>query len=117
MSAIFNNCGTIITFRVGSTDAQFFEKIYWDPVTEKGYRANDIANLDKFEVICRIMTKTGIQSFPFTAKTLPPVPDSPNANAELIKERSRQLITVPRETVRKSMEQRMKWDTISDNDL
>lgn len=117
MSAIFNNCGTIITFRVGSTDSQFFEKIYWDPVTEKGYRANEIANLDKFEVIVRVMTKTGIQSAPFTAKTMPPVPDSPLANAELLKERSRQRITVPRETVRKSLEQRMKWDTISDNDL
>lgn len=117
MSAIFNNCGTIITFRVGATDAQFFEKIYWDPVTEKGYRANDIANLDKFEVICRIMTKTGIQSFPFTAKTLPPVKDSPLANPELMKERSRELITVSRDEVRKSMENRMKWDTISDSDV
>ena len=117
MSAIFNNCGTIVTFRVGATDALFFEKMYWDPVTEKGYRANDIANLDKFEVIIRIMTKTGLQSFPFTAKTLPPVKDSPDANPELVKERSRELISVPRETVRKSMEQRMAWDTISDNDI
>lgn len=113
LSAIFNNCGTTITFRVGATDAKFFEQIYYDDDTKVGFKANDIANMDKYTVITRLMTTAGVQSMPFTAGTLPPVTASPYANPELVKNRSRARITVPREFIRKSIEERMSFDTIT----
>lgn len=113
LSAIFNNCGTTITFRVGATDAKFFEEIYYDKDTEKGFKSSDISNMDKYTVITRLMTMAGVQSQPFTAGTFPPVTPSPYANAELIKKRSRSRIGIPYEQVRKSIEDRMKLDIIS----
>lgn len=59
------------------------------------------------------MTLAGVQSHPFTAATFPPVQASPFANPELIKKRSRARIGVPREEVRKSIEERMRFDTIT----
>lgn len=114
LSAIFNNCGTTITFRVGATDAQFFEQVYYDKDTEKGFKSSDIANLDKFTIITRLMTPAGVQSPPFTAATMPPVKASPYANAELVRKRSRALICVPRDKIRQSIEDRMKLDTLVD---
>lgn len=114
MEAIFNNCGTTITFRVGATDSKFYEQVYYDPDTDKGYKANDIANLGRGEVVMRVMTKTGLQSPPFIAKTFLPVKGSPRANPELIRERSRKILCQPREVIVSSIEERMKLDTMSD---
>lgn len=114
MAAIFNNCGTTVTFRVGATDSQFYEKVYYDKDTDKGYKANDIANLGRGEVVIRVMTKSGIQSQPFIAKTFMPVDANPQANAELVRKRSRTMISVPKTEVRKSIEDRMAMDTMAD---
>jgi hypothetical protein len=114
LSAIFNNCGTTITFRVGATDAKFFEQIYYDPDTNKGFKATDLANMDKYTVITKVMTQSGVQSQPFTVATLPPVTASPHANPELVKKRSRSRICIPFDIVRKSIEDRMKMDTLAD---
>lgn len=114
MEAIFNNCGTTITFRVGATDALFYEKVYYDRDTDKGYKSSDIANLGRGEVVMRVMTKSGLQSQPFIAKTFMPVKPSPRANPELIRKRSRALISVRRDDIRRSIEERMEMDTMSD---
>ncbi len=116
MSAIFNNCGTLLTFRVGPTDAKFFSEFYYNPDNNTGYKTQDIANLGKFTIIARVMTKEGIQSHPFTAYPLPPVKANPDANPDLIRERSRRLIGSPRELVRESINRRAALDTISSND-
>ena len=116
MSAIFNNCGTLLTFRVGPTDAKFFSEFYYNPDNNTGYKTQDIANLGKFTIIARVMTKDGIQSHPFTAYPLPPYKANPNANPDLIRERSRALIGTPREKVRASITARAALDTISSND-
>lgn len=115
MSAIFNNCGTLLTFRVGPTDAKFFSDFYYNPDTNTGYKTQDIANLGKFTVIARVMTKEGLQSHPFTAYPLPPVKANPNANPDLIIERSRKQIGSRRDIVRKDIERRADMDTISSN--
>lgn len=60
------------------------------------------------------MTQSGIQSPPFTAKTLPPAKSSPYANAELVKKRSRARICLTRDEVRQSIQDRMKLDTLAD---
>lgn len=111
MEAIFNNCGTTITFRVGMSDARFYEQMYYDKDTNKGFKANDLANLGRGQVVMRIMTKAGIQSQPFLAQTFMPLAESDKANSELIRKRSRQKIGVPREIVREDIKKRMAMDT------
>lgn len=111
LEAIFNNCGTTITFRSGMSDAKFYESMYYDKDTDKGFKANDIANLGRGEVVLRIMTKTGLQSQPFIAKTFMPLQASPEANPELIRKRSRHKIGVPRDMVRADIQKRMAMDT------
>lgn len=66
-SAVFGNAGTLITFRVGGTDADFLVKEY-EPV----FDANDLVNLDKFQIYIKLLVN-GISSPAFSAKTLPPV--------------------------------------------
>jgi hypothetical protein len=66
-SAIFGNVGTMITFRIGATDAEVFEKQF-APV----FTAEDIVNLGRFQIYLSLMID-GIGSRPFSASTLPPI--------------------------------------------
>ena len=65
--AIFGNAGTIISFRVGATDAEFLEKEF-PPV----FVQNDIVNLPKYNIYLKLMID-GIAGDAFSATTLPPV--------------------------------------------
>lgn len=114
MEAIFNNCGTTITFRVGASDSRFFEQMYYDADLKKGYKANEIANLGRGAVVMRVMTKTGLQSEPLLAQTFMPLQNSPEANPELVKMRSRANICVGRDEVRDSIQKRIEMDTLVD---
>ena len=113
-AAIFNNCGTTISFRMGTPDAKFVEDMYYDKDTEKGFKGNDITSLGLGEIVMRVVTKAGIQSQPFIARTFMPLKASDKANADLIRKRSRSIIGVRREVVRGSIEERMKGDSMSD---
>jgi energy-coupling factor transporter ATP-binding protein EcfA2 len=64
--AIFGNVGTIVTFRVGATDAEFLEKEFLPQFTQ-----TDLVNLSKANVYLRLMID-GLASQPFSAETLPP---------------------------------------------
>ena len=66
-SAVFGNAGTIVSFRVGGTDADFLVKEF-EPVFE----SNDLVNLDKYNIYIKLLID-GISSPAFSAKTLPPV--------------------------------------------
>ncbi len=65
-SAVFGNVGTLIVFRVGSFDAEIFEKEFAPHVT-----AEDIAGLGVGEMYLRLMID-GIGSKPFWAVSLAP---------------------------------------------
>ncbi len=65
--AIFGNAGTIISFRVGATDAEFLEKEF-EPV----FLQNDIVNLPKYNIYLKLMID-GIAGDAFSATTLPPI--------------------------------------------
>jgi CxxC-x17-CxxC domain-containing protein len=65
--AIFGNAGTIISFRVGATDAEFLEKEF-EPV----FMQNDIVNLQKYNIYLKLMID-GIAGDAFSATTMPPV--------------------------------------------
>ena len=66
-AAVFGNVGTMIVFRVGSVDAEQFEKEFAPKFT-----ADDIVNLGKYQMYLRLMID-GVGSQPFSATGLPPV--------------------------------------------
>jgi hypothetical protein len=70
-AAIFGNVGTMITFRVGATDAEIFEKEF-APV----FTADAIVNLSAFQMYLRLMIDS-VGSKPFSARGLPPI-DKPS---------------------------------------
>ena len=65
--AIFGNVGTIISFRVGATDAAILAKQFGSDVPEP----RDLVGLANYEFFIKLMID-GTQSKPFSARTLPP---------------------------------------------
>ncbi|OHA00303.1 MAG: hypothetical protein A3C07_03700 [Candidatus Sungbacteria bacterium RIFCSPHIGHO2_02_FULL_47_11] len=83
--AVFGNVGTMISFRVGATDAEFLEKEFFPEFTQ-----NDIINLPNYHVYLKLMVD-GVTSRPFSAVTLPPL------KFELDPSAKEKIITVSRE--------------------
>lgn len=65
--AIFGNAGTIISFRVGASDAEFLEKEF-EPV----FMTNDLVNLPKYNIYLKLMID-GVAGDAFSATVLPPI--------------------------------------------
>ncbi len=82
-SAIFGNVGTMITFRVGATDAEVFEKEF-----APFFTADDIVNLSAFQMYLRLMIDS-VGSKPFSAIGLPPIEKPDISYSEEIVELSR----------------------------
>ena len=101
-AAVLGNVGTMIVFRVGSTDALIFEKEF-APV----FTAEDIVNLDFAQMYLR-MTIDNIGSKPFSAKGLPPILPPAYSNKDQVIDASRKNYAKPRaeieEVVRKLLE-------------
>lgn len=101
-AAVLGNVGTMIVFRVGSTDALVFEKEFAPTFT-----AEDIVNLDFAQMYLR-MTIDGIGSKPFSAKGLGPIAPPDYSNKDQVIEASRKNYARPRaeieEVVRKLLE-------------
>jgi tRNA isopentenyl-2-thiomethyl-A-37 hydroxylase MiaE len=66
-AAVFGNVGTMITFRVGATDAEIFEKEF-APV----FVMDDFVNLSAYQIYLRLMID-GVGTKPFSAHTLDPI--------------------------------------------
>lgn len=66
-AAVFGNVGTMISFRVGSYDAEVLEKEFAPEFT-----AEDMVNLGFAQIYLKLMID-GISSPPFSAITLPPI--------------------------------------------
>lgn len=66
-AAVFGNVGTMISFRVGSFDAEILEKEF-APV----FTMEDIVNLGLYQVYLKLMIN-GVASQPFSATGLPPI--------------------------------------------
>jgi len=62
--AVFGNVGSILSFRVGSEDAEFLQKQF-EPV----FSASDIVNLDNFNLYAKLMVKNQV-SRPFSMITV-----------------------------------------------
>lgn len=77
--AIFGNCGSIISFVMGSDDAAAFEKEYGGM-----YTSQDLVSLGKHQIINKI-TIDNVISLPFPAYTLPIAKSHNNNRAKVIK--------------------------------
>lgn len=100
-SAVFGNAGTIISFRVGGTDADFLVKEF-EPVFE----GNDLVNLDKYNIYIKLLVN-GISSPAFSAKTLPPVQEL-TGNIDRIIEHSHKQYSSTRVMVEEQIMNRAK---------
>ncbi len=88
-AAVFGNVGTMITFRVGATDAEAFEKEF-----APYFVLDDFVNLSAFQIYIRLMID-GAGSKPFSAHTLPPIQRPAHSNAEAIIAHSRATYSKP----------------------
>ena len=99
--AVFGNCGTMLFFRIGATDAEFLEK----EMTPE-FLPEDMVNLPNYAIYLKLMVE-GITSRPFSAATLPPfkVPTSA-MTMESIVANSRRIYAKSRESVEDAIS---KW--------
>ncbi len=82
-AAVFGNVGTMITFRVGATDAEAFEKEF-----APYFIMDDIVNLSAYQIYLRLMID-GVGSKPFSAHTLDPIQRPAHSHAQAIIAHSR----------------------------
>ena len=99
--AVMGNVGTMITFRVGASDADFLEKEF-EPV----FYANDLVNLAKYNIYLKLMID-GIATTPFSAVTLPPIDlEDKKVDVKRIIEESRKRYASPKKEVEDNIN---KW--------
>lgn len=98
--AVFGNVGTMISFRVGATDAEFLEKEFMPE-----FVMQDLINLPNHHVYLKLMVD-GVDSRPFSAVTLPPLQfeTDPEIKEKIIRV-SRDRYARPREEVEEKISQ------------
>ncbi len=106
--AVFGNVGTIVTFRVGASDAEFLEKEF-EPV----FMMNDLVNLAKYDIYLKLMID-GISGDAFSATSLSPtaVPEK-KENLEKIIKVSRERYARKREVVEEKVS---RWSGVNDDE-
>lgn len=96
--AVFGNVGSIVAFRVGSTDAGFLVKEF-APVFED----NDLVNLGNYHIYIK-MAIDGVTRPAFSAVTLPPYSEKTD-NVEKIIRSSRERYAKPKSFVEEKIQQ------------
>jgi len=91
-NAIFGNVGSMISFRIGESDASALERAYGD-----SYTGSEFTGLGNFEVLVKLLD-WGADREPFRATTLPPSGKMYGSRQNII-ERSRQRYATPRGVV------------------
>lgn len=99
-AAVFGNVGTMISFRVGATDAEHLEKEFAPEFT-----AQDLVNLDFTQIYLKLMIN-GVGSKPFSAKTIAPFERPGISYRNRIIERSREQFARPRAEIEEDV---IKW--------
>jgi len=92
LAAVIGNVGSILTFRVGSTDAEILAKEFIPTFIEE-----DLINLPKYHIYLKLMID-GIASRPFSALTLPPIAQKTDSEEKVIKV-TRERYAVPRDKI------------------
>jgi energy-coupling factor transporter ATP-binding protein EcfA2 len=91
--AVFGNVGTMITFRVGATDAEELEKEF-----SPQFVIEDLVNLGFTQIYLKLMID-GLTSPPFSAVTLPPIEHPDVSYVKEITDASREQFSRPRAAV------------------
>lgn len=91
--AVFGNVGTMITFRVGATDAEALEQEF-APV----FTVEDLVNMGAYQIYLKLMID-GLSSAPFSARTLDAIPHPDTSYVKEIIESSRAQFARPRAEV------------------
>src|SRR3989344_3439994 len=99
LAAVIGNVGTLVTFRVGSTDAEILAKEFAPTFVE-----TDLVNLTKFQIYLKLMID-GVASQPFSANTLSPIAISTHSTEKVIKV-SRERYATSRENIEDKI---MRW--------
>ena len=97
--AVFGNVGTVISFRIGNTDAEIMEKEFG-----KAIPASALADLGRYEAVVKLL-QDGTNEEPFRANMLPPTGHNKGRKDRLIA-RSRERFAAPRASVDKMM---LRW--------
>ncbi len=105
--AVFGNVGSLITFRVGATDAAFLEKEF-TPVFDQA----DLINLDNRHIYVRMLID-GVTSIPFSAATLFVQAPEEDFSTEII-DWSREHYGTPREKVEADI---AAWSSVDNIDV
>ena len=96
--AVFGNVGTMISFRVGATDAEFLENEFTPE-----FLMADLTNLPNYHIYLKLMVD-GVTSRPFSAATLPPLKyESESGIRERIIDASRATYSRSREQVERQI--------------
>ena len=99
LASVIGNVGTMVTFRVGSTDAEILAKEFAPTFIEE-----DLVNLPKFQVYLKLMID-GVASRPFSATTLPPIALTTHSTERVVKV-SRERYATSREDIEEKV---MRW--------
>jgi hypothetical protein len=92
--AVFGNVGTLISFQVGSDDAEVLSLQFEEVVTPK-----DILSLPKYHAYARLMVN-GMTNLPFSVNTLPPPEfEQDSGRVNVIRNLSRERYAEKREVV------------------
>lgn len=109
-AAVFGNVGTMITFRVGSYDAEVLEKEFAPEFT-----AQDIVNLGRFQTYLRLMIN-GVGSKPFSARTLPPLERPQTSSVTAVLDNSRKIYGKPRAEVEQQVRELVEMGRVEKDD-
>lgn len=92
LAAVIGNVGTIVTFRVGSSDAEILAKEFIPTFVEE-----DLINLPKFHIYLKLMID-GVASRPFSALTMAPIAQATGSMEKVVRV-SRERYAVNREKI------------------
>ena len=95
--AVFGNVGSMVSFQIGSDDAELLSKQFEELVLP-----NDLLSLPKYHAYTRLMVE-GTASKPFSVSTLPPPAPIAGGNVERLREISRARYTKPKEEVQNNI--------------
>ncbi|MBD3244683.1 MAG: type IV secretion system DNA-binding domain-containing protein [Candidatus Moranbacteria bacterium] len=99
--AVFGNVGSMVTFRIGATDAEYVVKQYVPVFSEK-----DLINVDNFKAFTKVMI-SGEVSSPFSLETYPPKPGMYNLQDQ-IRDHSRNTYGRDRMEIERELKERME---------
>src|SRR3989338_8502823 len=99
LAAVIGNVGTMVTFRVGSSDAEILAKEFIPTFVEE-----DLVNLPKYHIYLKLMID-GVASRPFSALTLRPIATVTDSMEKVVRV-SRERYAVSRDKIEDKI---MRW--------